>query len=99
MGPRQPPLPWGHPGQRRGTAGHPDTRTPSSALCPPPHDPNFFPLLQVNPHYEGTFVFPNDFPALQPDSPAPGKSWGDSGVLGTPWSLGDGPPQLSVPPR
>uniref|UniRef100_A0A8C6Z0P8 Galactose-1-phosphate uridyl transferase N-terminal domain-containing protein n=1 Tax=Nothoprocta perdicaria TaxID=30464 RepID=A0A8C6Z0P8_NOTPE len=29
---------------------------------------------QVNPPYEGTFVFPNDFPALQPDAPEPGKA-------------------------
>ncbi|XP_031801284.1 galactose-1-phosphate uridylyltransferase isoform X4 [Sarcophilus harrisii] len=29
---------------------------------------------QVNPNYEGTFLFNNDFPALQPDAPAPGPS-------------------------
>ncbi|NXA42018.1 GALT uridylyltransferase, partial [Eudromia elegans] len=29
---------------------------------------------QVNPPYEGTFVFPNDFPALQPDAPEPDAS-------------------------
>ncbi|XP_075382811.1 galactose-1-phosphate uridylyltransferase isoform X1 [Mycteria americana] len=29
---------------------------------------------EVNPQYEGTFVFPNDFPALQPDAPEPGDS-------------------------
>ncbi|NXV05302.1 GALT uridylyltransferase, partial [Cettia cetti] len=29
---------------------------------------------QVNPKYEGTFVFPNDFPALQPDAPEPDGS-------------------------
>ncbi|KAJ6613406.1 hypothetical protein lerEdw1_015168 [Lerista edwardsae] len=27
---------------------------------------------QVNPQYESTFVFDNDFPALQPDAPEPG---------------------------
>jgi galactose-1-phosphate uridylyltransferase len=26
----------------------------------------------VNPHYDGTFLFDNDFPALQPDAPDPG---------------------------
>ncbi|ETE57308.1 hypothetical protein L345_16980, partial [Ophiophagus hannah] len=30
--------------------------------------------VQINPHYESTFVFDNDFPALQPDAPEPGKS-------------------------
>ncbi|XP_040276783.1 galactose-1-phosphate uridylyltransferase [Bufo bufo] len=29
---------------------------------------------QVNPDYTGTFLFENDFPALQPDSPNPGPS-------------------------
>ncbi|CAI9562495.1 unnamed protein product, partial [Staurois parvus] len=33
---------------------------------------------QVNPDYKGTFVFENDFPALQPDAPEPGES--DSAV-------------------
>lgn len=27
----------------------------------------------MNPHYEGTFLFDNDFPALQPDAPSPGN--------------------------
>lgn len=30
-------------------------------------------LLQVNPDYDSTFLFENDFPALQPDAPDPGK--------------------------
>lgn len=38
----------------------------------------------MNPQYEGTFVFPNDFPALQPDAPEPGNFWGESRLLGTP---------------
>lgn len=29
-------------------------------------------LLQVNPEYDSTFMFDNDFPALQPDAPDPG---------------------------
>ena len=31
--------------------------------------------LQINPDYEHTFVFTNDFSALLPDTPAPGI-WG-----------------------
>jgi len=27
----------------------------------------------VNPYYDGTFLFDNDFPALQPDAPNPGN--------------------------
>lgn len=30
-------------------------------------------LPQVNSDYDSTFVFDNDFPALQPDSPDPGE--------------------------
>ena len=30
-----------------------------------------FSFEQVNPDYESTFVFENDFPALQPDAPDP----------------------------
>lgn len=33
---------------------------------------NYF-YLQVNPDYEDTFIFENDFPALQPDAPDPGE--------------------------
>lgn len=29
-------------------------------------------LIQVNPEYDSTFMFENDFPALQPDAPDPG---------------------------
>lgn len=29
-------------------------------------------LFQVNPEYDSTFMFENDFPALQPDAPDPG---------------------------
>lgn len=32
-------------------------------------------LCQVNPEYDSVYVFDNDFPALLPDVPAPGKSW------------------------
>ncbi|GBM37741.1 Galactose-1-phosphate uridylyltransferase [Araneus ventricosus] len=47
----------------------------------PPHDPNN-PLCpgakrangMMNPNYDGTYVFPNDFPALLEDVPSPGKS-------------------------
>lgn len=28
----------------------------------------------MNPEYESTFVFDNDFPALEPDAPEPGKA-------------------------
>ncbi|KAI2660083.1 Galactose-1-phosphate uridylyltransferase [Labeo rohita] len=45
----------------------------------PRHDPNN-PLCpgsvrangEVNPEYDSTFMFDNDFPALQPDAPDPG---------------------------
>lgn len=43
--------------------------------------------MQVNPQYESTFVFDNDFPALQPDAPEPGKNalhrsaWSSTGLL------------------
>lgn len=30
-------------------------------------------FLQGNPDYDSTFVFENDFPALQPDAPDPGE--------------------------
>ncbi|KTF83426.1 hypothetical protein cypCar_00030850 [Cyprinus carpio] len=47
----------------------------------PRHDPNN-PLCpgsvrangEVNPEYDSTFMFDNDFPALQPDAPDPGIS-------------------------
>ncbi|XP_061469158.1 galactose-1-phosphate uridylyltransferase isoform X2 [Rhineura floridana] len=41
---------------------------PGNPLCPGAKRANG----QVNPHYESTFVFDNDFPALQPDAPEPG---------------------------
>uniref|UniRef100_A0A8C3QBT9 UDP-glucose--hexose-1-phosphate uridylyltransferase n=1 Tax=Geospiza parvula TaxID=87175 RepID=A0A8C3QBT9_GEOPR len=40
---------------------------PKNPLCPGATRANG----EVNPKYEGTFVFPNDFPALQPDAPEP----------------------------
>uniref|UniRef100_A0A663FDA4 Galactose-1-phosphate uridylyltransferase n=1 Tax=Aquila chrysaetos chrysaetos TaxID=223781 RepID=A0A663FDA4_AQUCH len=43
---------------------------PNNPLCPGATRANG----KVNPQYEGTFVFPNDFPALQPDAPEPGDS-------------------------
>ncbi|NXN30222.1 GALT uridylyltransferase, partial [Nycticryphes semicollaris] len=43
---------------------------PNNPLCPGATRANG----EVNPQYEGTFVFPNDFPALQPDAPEPGNS-------------------------
>ncbi|NXU75546.1 GALT uridylyltransferase, partial [Oreotrochilus melanogaster] len=43
---------------------------PSNPLCPGATRANG----EVNPWYQGTFVFPNDFPALQPDAPEPGDS-------------------------
>lgn len=41
---------------------------PSNPLCPGAVRASG----QVNPDYKSTFVFDNDFPALQPDSPEPG---------------------------
>ncbi|XP_014114603.1 galactose-1-phosphate uridylyltransferase isoform X2 [Parus major] len=43
---------------------------PKNPLCPGATRANG----EVNPKYEGTFVFPNDFPALQPDAPEPDDS-------------------------
>ncbi|XP_064409418.1 galactose-1-phosphate uridylyltransferase isoform X6 [Latimeria chalumnae] len=43
---------------------------PANPLCPGAARANG----QVNPPYDGTFIFDNDFPALQPDSPDPGPS-------------------------
>ncbi|NIG60786.1 galactose-1-phosphate uridylyltransferase isoform 1 [Pontoporia blainvillei] len=43
---------------------------PHNPLCPGATRANG----EVNPHYEGTFLFDNDFPALQPDAPSPGPS-------------------------
>ncbi|XP_009863807.1 PREDICTED: galactose-1-phosphate uridylyltransferase, partial [Apaloderma vittatum] len=43
---------------------------PNNPLCPGATRANG----ELNPQYEGTFVFPNDFPALQPDAPEPGNS-------------------------
>nr|XP_042126950.1 galactose-1-phosphate uridylyltransferase isoform X3 [Peromyscus maniculatus bairdii]XP_042126951.1 galactose-1-phosphate uridylyltransferase isoform X3 [Peromyscus maniculatus bairdii] len=43
---------------------------PRNPLCPGATRANG----EVNPHYEGTFLFDNDFPALQPDAPDPGPS-------------------------
>ncbi|XP_032806063.1 galactose-1-phosphate uridylyltransferase [Petromyzon marinus] len=45
-------------------------RDPANPLCPGAVRA----LGQVNPDYEGTFTFDNDFPALQPDAPSPGPS-------------------------
>ncbi|XP_062410341.1 galactose-1-phosphate uridylyltransferase [Sardina pilchardus] len=41
---------------------------PSNPLCPRSTRANG----EVNPDYDGTFLFENDFPALQPDAPEPG---------------------------
>ncbi|XP_043825483.1 galactose-1-phosphate uridylyltransferase isoform X1 [Dromiciops gliroides] len=43
---------------------------PQNPLCPGTTRANG----EVNPHYEGTYLFNNDFPALQPDAPSPGPS-------------------------
>ncbi|XP_051785786.1 galactose-1-phosphate uridylyltransferase [Erpetoichthys calabaricus] len=43
---------------------------PLNPLCPGATRVNG----EVNPEYDNTFVFDNDFPALQPDSPEPGVS-------------------------
>uniref|UniRef100_A0A8C9QV01 Galactose-1-phosphate uridylyltransferase n=1 Tax=Spermophilus dauricus TaxID=99837 RepID=A0A8C9QV01_SPEDA len=43
---------------------------PLNPLCPGATRANG----EVNPHYDGTFLFDNDFPALQPDAPDPGPS-------------------------
>ncbi|XP_022356766.1 galactose-1-phosphate uridylyltransferase isoform X1 [Enhydra lutris kenyoni] len=42
---------------------------PHNPLCPGATRANG----EVNPYYDGTFVFDNDFPALQPDAPNPGN--------------------------
>lgn len=41
---------------------------PRNPLCPGNTRANG----EVNPEYDSTFIFPNDFPALQPDAPSPG---------------------------
>ncbi|XP_031433295.1 galactose-1-phosphate uridylyltransferase [Clupea harengus] len=41
---------------------------PSNPLCPGNTRAN----QEVNPDYDSTFLFENDFPALQPDAPDPG---------------------------
>uniref|UniRef100_A0A8C2Q9Y4 Galactose-1-phosphate uridylyltransferase n=1 Tax=Cyprinus carpio TaxID=7962 RepID=A0A8C2Q9Y4_CYPCA len=38
----------------------------------PRHDPKTPSVPAVNPEYDSTFMFDNDFPALQPDAPDPG---------------------------
>ncbi|XP_063506265.1 galactose-1-phosphate uridylyltransferase isoform X4 [Pongo pygmaeus] len=43
---------------------------PLNPLCPGAIRANG----EVNPHYDSTFLFDNDFPALQPDAPSPGPS-------------------------
>ncbi|XP_077137432.1 galactose-1-phosphate uridylyltransferase isoform X2 [Ranitomeya variabilis] len=43
---------------------------PENPLCPGARRPGG----QVNPDYTGTFIFDNDFPALQPDVPDPGPN-------------------------
>ncbi|CAJ0917480.1 unnamed protein product [Ranitomeya imitator] len=43
---------------------------PENPLCPGARRPRG----QVNPDYTGTFIFDNDFPALQPDVPDPGPN-------------------------
>uniref|UniRef100_G3U8W2 Galactose-1-phosphate uridylyltransferase n=1 Tax=Loxodonta africana TaxID=9785 RepID=G3U8W2_LOXAF len=43
---------------------------PHNPLCPGATRANG----EVNPEYHGTFLFDNDFPALQPDAPNPGLS-------------------------
>lgn len=43
---------------------------PLNPLCPGATRANG----EVNPPYDGTFLFDNDFPALQPDAPDPGPS-------------------------
>ncbi|XP_058850362.1 galactose-1-phosphate uridylyltransferase-like isoform X2 [Acipenser ruthenus] len=43
---------------------------PSNPLCPGATRANGM----VNPEYDSTFLFDNDFPALQPDAPEPGVS-------------------------
>ncbi|XP_048457858.1 galactose-1-phosphate uridylyltransferase isoform X2 [Rhincodon typus] len=43
---------------------------PSNPLCPGATRANG----EVNPEYESTYVFDNDFPSLQPDAPDPGPS-------------------------
>ncbi|GAA6076080.1 galactose-1-phosphate uridylyltransferase [Tachysurus ichikawai] len=42
---------------------------PNNPLCPRSTRANG----EVNPDYDSTFLFDNDFPALQPDAPDPGS--------------------------
>ncbi|GAA6076081.1 uncharacterized protein LOC106910031 [Tachysurus ichikawai] len=44
---------------------------PNNPLCPRSTRANG----EVNPDYDSTFLFDNDFPALQPDAPDPGKEF------------------------
>uniref|UniRef100_A0A3P8YAM3 Galactose-1-phosphate uridylyltransferase n=1 Tax=Esox lucius TaxID=8010 RepID=A0A3P8YAM3_ESOLU len=48
---------------------HVPRHDPNNPLCPGNTRANG----EVNPDYESTFVFENDFPALQPDGPDPGS--------------------------
>uniref|UniRef100_A0A8C9WIF9 Galactose-1-phosphate uridylyltransferase n=1 Tax=Scleropages formosus TaxID=113540 RepID=A0A8C9WIF9_SCLFO len=43
---------------------------PTNPLCPGSRRANG----EINPNYESTFLFDNDFPALQPDAPDPGAA-------------------------
>ncbi|XP_078530819.1 galactose-1-phosphate uridylyltransferase [Lissotriton helveticus] len=49
---------------------HVPRNDPSNPLCPGGKRANG----EVNPLYESTYLFENDFPALQPDAPEPGDS-------------------------
>eukprot|EP00064_Thunnus_orientalis_P010682 superscaffoldBa00001473_g10708 len=48
---------------------HVPRHDPNNPLCPGNTRANG----EVNPNYDSTFVFENDFPALQPDAPDPGS--------------------------
>lgn len=48
---------------------HTARHDPSNPLCPGSTRANG----QINPDYDSTYVFDNDFPALQPDAPGPGS--------------------------
>lgn len=63
------------PGNRRASGQVSRHRPPR--CCPHPGRPSFHICIsvrsQLNSDYNSTFVFDNDFPALQPDAPDPGE--------------------------
>lgn len=69
VSPHRMKRPWSGQVERVDEAALPEF-DPNNPLCPGVTRPNG----QVNPKYESTFVFTNDFPALLEDAPEPVKS-------------------------